>query len=240
MKRWLLLFGFLLLTVLFSIGPAHAAVVPCPSSTTLDVLLSFNSLANACSSQDTLFWNFQYTPGPNSPAASSVSASLIFQFGSGVDIHGWNFSSIWSQSVTTSALANFTLAFTTEICPSPTCPSTPPGDVIHLADAVYAPSAVSTPGPETVNWSNGATVTLTSGSPGPLPSNGNIGLGAGTTGPIMVTANFAGTGTITQTSLRFYNTDGPLTTVPEPNEAILMLIGIAMASAVVKKRLRAV
>jgi len=220
MRKFLLLAPLTILAV----SGLSAAVVPCPTSTTLDILLGFNSLANACSSQDKLFWNFNYTPGANAPAASGVTSSLIFQQGQGIDIHGWNFGGNWSQAG--SVLGSFTLGYTIQVCPVATCSSTVPGTVINLADATYAPSAVSTPGPETVNWSNGATVTLTSASPGPLPGNGNIGLGAGITTPISVTAAFSGTGAITQTSLRFY--ESIPTTVPEPTSAALFFGGLAM------------
>ncbi len=68
-----------------------------------------------------------------------------------------------------------------------------------------------------MTWNNGATVTLTSGSPGPLPPSGNIGFNG--VGPITVTANFSGTGAITQTTLRFYESRA----VPEPG--LLLLLG---------------
>jgi hypothetical protein len=96
-----------------------AAVVICPTMTDIGTLLSFNSVANACYSQDSMFWNFTYAPGP-----------------------------------------------------------------------------------KTIIRSNGAEVAPTNGSPGPLPGNGKIGLGAGTSGP---------KGGITQRSLRFYETE-PLRT----------------------------
>jgi len=64
-------------------------------------------------------------------------------------------------------------------------------------------------------------VTLTNSSPGPMPSNGNIGLPANEQGPITVTAVWAGTGGITQTTLRFYETE-----VPEPSTTSLVGLGI--------------
>jgi len=220
-----------LLAVLVAFGASNlsAAVTPCPASSTLDVLISsFNTLANACSSQDKIFWGFTYTPGPNASAATAVQASLIFQQLAGVDIHGWNFGSNWSQAGVGGALANFTLSFQIEVCPSgdPCAGAVIPGTIINLADAVYAPSSVFTPGPETVTWSNGATVTLTNGSPGPLPPGGNIGLGAGTLGPITVTDNFSGMGDITQTTDRFYETVPP--TTPEPATLGLLLSGLGL------------
>jgi hypothetical protein len=101
-----------------SAGDLSAAVVQCPSSTDLGTLTSFNSLANACTSQDKLFWNFSYSGlGPNAPAASAVMANLISQaLGGGLDIHGWNFGALWTQSG--ASLANFALSFTIQVCPS--------------------------------------------------------------------------------------------------------------------------
>ncbi|HYW41250.1 MAG TPA: hypothetical protein VE959_00245 [Bryobacteraceae bacterium] len=205
----------MLVAVLAAFGASNlsAAVVPCPASATLDVLISsFNSLANACSSQDKIYWGFSYTGlGPNASLPTAVQGSLIFQQLLGVAIHGWNFGSNWSQSGVGGALANFNLSFSIEVCPSgdPCFGAVTPGVMITQADAVYAPSSVFMPGPETVTWSNGASVTLTSGSPGPLPPGGNIGLGLGTLGPITVTDSFSGTGDITQTTDRFYETLGP-------------------------------
>jgi len=217
-----------LFVVLVGSSSLSAAIVPCPTTSTLDVLIAtFNSLANACQSQDKLFWNFNYTPGGNSPAASGVGASLIFQAGTGVDIHGWNFSATWSQAGAT--LANFSLGYAIEVVPGTA------GTLINLADAVYAPTTVSPAGPETVNWSNGASTTLTNGSPGPLPAGGNIGLGAGILGPISVTANFSGTGTITQTTLRFYETV-PVNPIPEPASIMLFGAGLSVLGLVRRRR----
>ena len=154
MNRYMML--GVVIVIALTAGQLSAAVLACPTSTDLGTLIaSFNSLANACFSQDKLFWNFSYTPGPAAPAASGVTSSLIFQQGNGIDIHGWNFSSVWSQSVTTSALASFTLSYTIEVCPTsgqPCSPNVVPGTLINLADAVYAPSAVFTPGPEMNGW----------------------------------------------------------------------------------------
>jgi hypothetical protein len=208
------------------LGLAHdasAAVVACPNNTTLAALLVFNSVANACYSQDVLFWDFTYTPSGNAGPASSVGANIVLQTGS-VESHGWNFSDNWAQLDATSA--GFTLAFSIEVCPisgQPCSANVAPGTTLTAADAVYAPVSVFPPGPATVEWSTGASVTLTSGSPGPLPSNGNIGLGTGTTGPLRVTETFSGTGAITQTSLRFYTN----TVVPEP--ATLLMFGGGLA-----------
>ena len=218
-----------LFVVLIGSSTLSAAVMPCPTVATLDVLIaSFNSLANACQSQDKLFWNFNYSPAGNSPAAAGVGASLIFQAGAGTDIHGWNFSGTWSQAG--GMLANFTLGYTIEVVPGT------PGTVISGADAVYAPSAISPAGPETVTWSMGTspTVTLMNGTPGPLPAGANIGLGAGTLGPISVTANFSGTGTITQTTLRFYETVP--TGIPEPASIMLLGGGLAILGLVRRHR----
>ena len=215
----------------------RAAVVPCPNNTTLDVLVAdFNSLPNACFNQNVLFWNFSYTPGGNASAASNVAANVIFQNGSGgLDMHGWNFSSSWSHSG--AALANFTLSYSIEVCPSgqPCSANVAPGTLIDGADAVYAPVSVAPAGNAVVNGSNGATVTLTSGSPGPEPPNGNIGLGAGITGPITVTETFSGAGAITQTSLRFYEN---IAAIPEPTTALLLGSGLAGLALVGARRPR--
>ena len=213
-------------------GSATAATLPCPATTTLDVLLAFNSPGNGCFSQDVLFYGFQYAPAGNATPASGVAASLVFQSGD-VAIHGWNFSDSWSQSGAT--LASFTLGYSIEMCPSgqPCFGNVVPGTVLTAADAVYAPVSVFPPGQAVVDWSNGATVTLTSGSPGPLPGNGNIGLGAGTIGPVTVTETFSGSGAITQTSLRFYTNTPP---VPEPATLTLVTAGLACAAAWGRRR----
>ena len=192
-------------------------------TTTLDVLVaSFNAPGNGCVSQGALFYGFDYVPTGNATAAAGVEASLIIQTGS-VAVHGWNFSDSWSQAG--SVLAGFTLSYSIEVCSPIACSGlgAPPGTVLQSADASYAPVSVFPPGTSVVSWSNGATVTLTSGSPGPLPANGNIGLGGGITGPITVKEVFSGAGAITQTSLRFYE-NAP---VPEPGTLLLLGSGIA-------------
>ena len=207
-----------------SAGDVPAAQIACPTATTFDVLqaLTAGGIGNACFSQDKLFWNFVYTPTGSAGSASTVQAGLLFQSGSGLDIHGWNFgSSSWVQGA---APAAFVLSYEMEVCPSGSAcaGAVVPGTLIIAADAVYAPVSVFPAGNEVVTWSNGATVTLSNVTPGPLPSNGNIGLGAGTVGPITVTADWTGTGAITQTSLRFYEN----AVVPEP--ATLSMIGLGM------------
>jgi len=234
-KRLLLLLGLL---ALFSSGRLYAAVVPCPNSTTLDTLVtSFASVANGCFSQDKLFWNFTYTHGPSAPAASAVIASLISETSPALDIHGWNFDGTWAQGNSPGALADFTLGYSVEICPAsgqPCSANVTPGNSIKAADATYAPVSVFPPGNEDVSWSNGAIVTLTSAFPGAEPPNGNIGLAPGFAGPITVTAHFLGTGAITQTSLRFYESAAAV--VPEPKQLVFMLIGFAILLAAVVSR----
>jgi hypothetical protein len=217
------------IVIALTAGQLSAAMVACPTMTDLQTLINTTiGISNACISQDKIFWNFTYTPGPAAPPASGVSASLIAQSGGGFDIHGWNFSSVWSQNVATGALANFTLSYLIQVCrPTDPCAgNVVPGTLINAADAVYAPSSVFPPGSETVTWSNGATVTLTNGSPGPQPSNGNIGLGSGTAGVLGVTAMFSGSGAITQTTLRFYETVP--TGIPEPTTLGLILGGVGL------------
>jgi hypothetical protein len=239
MKKWGVGFSICLMLLFACTGDLSAAVVDCPTNTNLQFLVTnLVGLANACTSQDKLFWNFTYTSlGPSAPTASDVSANLIFQPGGvGVDIHGWNFSSTWAQG--TSGLANFSLSYQIEVCPnSATCLGhpVPAGSVITAADAVYAPVSTFPPGNEVVTWSNGAMVTLTNGSPGPLPPNGNIGLGGGTVGPLTVTAVFSGTGAITQTTLRFYETV-PQTGIPEPTTMLLLGAGLATFGIVRRRR----
>ena len=145
-----------------------------------------------------------------------------------MDIHGWNFSSSsWVQGGL--GPAAFTIGYMIEVCPAlSACASeVVPGTVISGADAVYAPVSTFTAGNETVTWSNGANATLTSGSPGPQPANGNISFSG--VGPIGVTADFTGTGAITQTTLRFYETVPNGT--PEPVTMALMgssLLGLGL------------
>ena len=229
-----------------SAGSLSAAVVQCPAQSDLATLIAtFTTLDNACFSQDKLFWNFSYTPGTNAPAAGDVSMSLIANpLPGGVDIHGWNLggaNNIWAQGAP--GTADFLFSFTIEVCPAsvPECAgNVAPGTVITGADAVYAPVSTFLPGPETVTWSNGGSATLTSGSPGALPPGGDIGLGgAGTLGPITVTANFSGTGAITQTTLRFYETvPQPPPGVPEPATVAMMFGGLGLIGLGCFKRTR--
>ena len=213
-----------------------AAVIACPTTATLSALEAFDTAADACFSQDKMFWGFTYTPGTGSvaPAATGVNATLIFQPGSGIDIHGWTFAANWSQASSGGggggggggALANFTLSYMISVCTDPACTANvAPGTLITQADATYSPSAVNPPGNEVVNWSTGASATLTSSSPGPLPPLGNINLGSGSLGPLQVTANFSGTGTISSTTLRFYETISTPGTTPEPASLALMMGG---------------
>src|ERR1022692_2335860 len=155
-----------------SAGTLLAAQIACPTATTFDVLeaQTAGGIANACTTQDKLFWNFVYTPTGSAGAASTVQAGLIFQTAGNLDIHGWNFSdSSWVQG--TGGPAAFTIGYTIEVCPagSACVGAVVPGTVIIGADAVYAPVSTFTAGNETVNWSNGANATLTSASPGPQP-----------------------------------------------------------------------
>jgi len=195
----------------FGAGSLFAQLPTCPNTDTLADLISKYS-SSACISQDKMFWGFSYAPtGTNSPPASQVMSSLIFQTSPAVDIHGWSFTGDWEQAGAN--LASFTLSYEIQVCNAPSCASAVlPGEVISAADAIYAPSALTGAGNETVSWSNGASTTLTSSSPGPLPVGANIGFSGA--GPITVTANFSGTGVITGTSLRFYESQ-----VPEPTAA---------------------
>ena len=215
-----------------------ATQIACPTTATFDALAAFNSEANACFSQDKLFWGFNYAPSGSAGAATTVQAGLIFQTGVGLDIHGWNFSSSsWAAGV--GGPAAFTIGYTIEVCPptSVCAGNVEAGTVISGADAVYAPVSVRPPGNEVVTWtppSGTFTGTLTNGSPGPIPANGNIGLGAGTVGPISVSAAFAGTGAITQTTLRFY--ESIPTGVPEPASAAFVGIGFAFVGLVLRRQ----
>ncbi|HVP46460.1 MAG TPA: PEP-CTERM sorting domain-containing protein [Bryobacteraceae bacterium] len=226
----------LLLAGLLATSSLSAAVVPCPTSAAFDLLTVFNSAANACFSQDVMFWDFIYTPDAGAPAATGVTSSLIFQTSPLLDIHGWNFDGVW-----VGPQAGFTLSYAMEVCPTSGQPCSgivTPGTSITAADATYAPVSVLPPGQEVVTWSNGATVTLTSSSPGPLPPNGNIGLPVGFTGPITVTAVFAGTGGITQTSLRFYETAGQAAPVPEPTHLSMLICGLGFIGIAGWRRLK--
>jgi hypothetical protein len=213
-----------------SAGNLLASQIACPTATTFDVLAAQTAggIANACTNQDKLFWNFVYTPTGIAGAASTVTAGLISQTVGNLDIHGWNFgSSNWVQG--SGGAAGFTIGYTIEVCPagSACVGAVVPGTLITGADAVYAPVSTFTAGNETVTWSNGANVTLTSGSPGPQPSTGNIGFSG--VGPISVSAVFTGTGAITQTTLRFYETVPNGT--PEPVTMALMgssLLGLGL------------
>ena len=220
-------------SAILAAGSLSASVVPCPTSATFAELETFNSAANACYSQDKLFWGFDYTPGPASPAAGDVTASLIEQTSPSLDVHGWNFDGDWIQTGT--GLASFIMGYTTEFCSTSPCTTGNAGEYISGADATYAPVSVLPAGDETVSWSNGATATLTNTSPGPFPSNGEIGLTPGFTGPISVTADFVGTGGVTQTSLRFFETTPPMPTVPEP-AYLGFLVGSLVLLAIVGVR----
>ena len=217
-----------------SAGNLLASQIPCPTAATnFDVLAaatggSAGGIANGCYSQDKLFFDFVYTPTGSAGVASTVQAGLIFQTAGALDIHGWNFSSSsWVQGGL--GPAAFTIGYMIEVCPagSACVGAVVPGTVISGADAVYAPVSTFTAGNETVTWSNGANATLTSGSPGPQPANGNISFSG--VGPISVSANFTGTGAITQTTLRFYETVPNGT--PEPVTMALMgssLLGLGL------------
>ena len=238
MKKYLVP-GVLVLAA-FSASNLSASQVACPVATTVDVLQGFNTSANGCYSQDKLFWNFNYTPTGSAGAASTVIADLIFeQIGSGLDIHGWNFSSSsWIQG--TSGPAQFTIGYTMEVCPSGSAcfGNVVAGTVIDGADAVYAPVSIFPAGNAVVTWTwDGGgtdTVTLTKGSPGPDPFNGDIGLGAGILGPINVEANFSGTGAITQLTLRFY--EDRTTFSPEPVTMALVGGGLVAFGLFARKR----
>jgi hypothetical protein len=216
MKRALMMGALLTL----GISGARADIIACPGMTTLSYLVTLNTPENACYSQDKLFWDFSYDPGPGAPGASDVNATLIFQPAGAFDIHGWNFAATWAQNA--AGLANFELGYSIQVCATGVCAG-PPGANIFAADATYAPSAFGA-GDQTVLWSTGTGATLTQGSPGALPVAANIGLPpGGTTAPISVTANFSGTGAITGTNLRFYQH-----VVPEPEPVGIVVAGLAL------------
>lgn len=228
MKRFSVLVGF----VALSAGILSAAAGPCPVADNLqDLIASFPTIGVACFNQDKLFWGFSYTPtGTNAPAASQVQSTLIFQTSPSIDIHGWSFSGDWEQA--SANLASFILSYRIQVCNDPACAgAVMPGTVISGADAIYAPSALTGAGNETVNWSNGASTTLTSSIPGPQPGGANIGFNG--LGPLTVTANFSGTGAITGTSFRFYET-----VVPEPASVGSVFGGLALIAIAAYRRRR--
>src|ERR1035441_7126607 len=232
MKKCLMLSVVVLFAL--SAGNLSAATVACPINTTFDQLLLYNTAANGCYSQDKIFFGFNYTPTGIAGAVTGVQAGLILETGA-TDIHGWNFSdTTWAQSG--SSLAGFTIGYSIEMCPSASvCGGVPPtpGERIFGADAVYAPVSTVGSGSEVVTWGNGHVETLTFGSPGPLPSNGDIGLGsAGTQGPISVSAVFDGHGDITQTTFRFYEN----VATPEPLTILLVGGGLAAVGLLARKR----
>jgi hypothetical protein len=90
--------------------PASAAIVTCPTQTTLADLLTIASGAgNGCQSQDKIFTNFSYSLG--STDAGSVTATLVAQLGGSQDIHGWVFAHAGNWST------NFTLSYTISVAP---------------------------------------------------------------------------------------------------------------------------
>src|ERR1035437_202757 len=138
-----------------SAGNLLASQIACPTATTFDVLAAQTAggIANACTSQDKLFWDFVYIPTDIAGAASTVTAGLISQTVGNLDIHGWNFgSSSWAQGA--GVPADFTIGYTIEVCPagSACVGAVVPGTLITRADAVYAPRSLFSPGNETMNW----------------------------------------------------------------------------------------
>jgi len=233
MLKRLHLIGTVALLMAFGLIGANnlcAAVVSCPPASTPETLAfmiaNFNSLANACSIQDKLFWNFSYTSlGTSAPPASNVTVDPI----SGPNITGFNFSATWAG--TFASPANFILSYTVEVCPVALVPPcTPPnGFSIIQADAVYSPSSLFGASIENVMWTPAGvpgTVTLTSLSPGPMAN-----VFPGVPGPITVLANWTGIGDITQTTLRFY--EG---VVPESATMVLMGIGLAGLGIIRRRR----
>ena len=217
----------------WAVGNLSAAVVACPTVATMTTLMNFNSLANACFSQDKLFWNFNYTPTGNAGNSDTVTGVLIFQAGTGVDIHGWNFNdSVWSSG------ASFTLGYSIQVCNTAAClGSVVPGTQIVGADADYSPSAFGpAAGNEVVTWSGGcnATATLTPANSGPVPPGANANCSG--TGPDTVSATYTGTtGTITQTTLRFY--ESIPTGTPEPLSMLLLGSGLVAVALIGRRKL---
>jgi hypothetical protein len=88
-------------SVFLILGLAVAApAAPCPTTTTLDVLIGLG--AAGCTSQDFTFSSFQYSLGD----ASSVMATLVLSPGpNSQNVHGWSFQHVggaWHSSFTLS------------------------------------------------------------------------------------------------------------------------------------------
>lgn len=84
---------------------ASAAIIQCPTRTTLANLLAIASApGDGCQNQDKIFSNFTYTLG--APDAAFVRATLQFLVGAGQDLHGWTFahSGSWTSGFTLSYL----------------------------------------------------------------------------------------------------------------------------------------